>query len=468
MPADKKNDDPIKKYIAYWDDIVKKWFSAREIALAGKRIRDISDIDDPFDSEKRKTRDELRAVMHRELDEVDPFLKTLKDKVEIDPLLMPEPYWGDPSPGKHSFVIADYNPGGSMEDQPRRRGLRKWQLHRTALRRFENRVETSGYAAFAKFAPIMMSEDALKAKGWSDFKDYGGRKWWTERRSWAERIAGDSGVLPFGMEFCGWHSNNWPLDKAKCLSGVPEFDELVLKPFLKAVETSTCKLGLCIGGEWAKTLLDRKYGFRQVSDPVTLLQTSEARVHRLFKRDDGCRILVTWAKHAHGFHAPGPDFAPEETKLLNGLISVEWRNVDQAETGDSVKNERLHPVLKDLKSVARRAFPACHRGAADNVLVLCEDAGAGWRLSVSVAPNGSDMKLEVHAAGREGKESLKQRVSTLSETTLPGAWKKCRIGGRGSLAVASFKVNAFDKTRPDFASMVSAGKRLLAVLQGGR
>ena len=244
MPADKQNDDPIKKYIAYWDDIVKKWFSAREIALAGKRIRDISDIDDPFDSEKRKTRDELRAVMHRELDEVDPFLKTLKDKVEIDPLLMPEPYWGDPSPGKHSFVIADYNPGGSMEDQPRRRGLRKWQLHRTALRRFENRVETSGYAAFAKFAPIMMSEDALKAKGWSDFKDYGGRKWWTERRSWAERIAGDSGVLPFGMEFCGWHSNNWPLDKAKCLSGVPEFDELVLKPFLKAVETSTCKLGL--------------------------------------------------------------------------------------------------------------------------------------------------------------------------------------------------------------------------------
>ena len=132
------------------------------------------------------------------------------------------------------------------------------------------------------------------------------------------------------------------------------------------------------------------------------------------------------------------------------------------------KEKRLIQVLEGLKTAAREEFPACHRGAADNVLVLCEDAGAGWRLSVSVTTNGSDMKLEVHATDRAGRESLERRVSTLSDTTLPGAWKKCRIGGRGSLAVASFKMNAFDKARPDFASMVSAAKSLLDVLQGGR
>lgn len=396
MANARKDDDAVDRYLAYWDDIVKKWFAAREKALTGKRIRDISDIDDPFDPGKRKIRDELRAVIHRELDKVDPFLKTLKDKIEIDPLLMPEPYWGDPSPGKHSFVIADYNPGGSMEDKPKQRDWKN-SPHRNSLRKFENRVKTSGYKAFAKFAPIMMSEDALEAKRWSDFKDYGGRKWWMERRSWAERVAGDSGILPFGMEFCGWHSKNWPSDKAKCLSEVPEFDELVLKPFLEAVETSTCKLGFCVGAKWSKTLKDRKYGFRQISDPVVLLTTNEGRRHQLFRNANGCRVLVTWARHAYGFPPPGPDFASEEIKLLNGRIPIEWQNVDQAETGDSVKKERLHPVLEGLKTVVRAAFPVRHRGAADNVLVLC--AGAGWLLSVSVSPRES-LKMEVHPDGR--------------------------------------------------------------------
>ena len=157
MPADKMNDDPIKKYIAYWDDIVKKWFTAREKALAEKRIRDISEIDDPFDPEKRKTRDELRAVMHSELDEEDPFLKALDDKV--DPLLMPEPYWGDPRPCRHSVVIADYNPAGNMEaDRPKdEKGWRKWKSnrskskdHKEAIKEFEKQVKKSGYESFAK------------------------------------------------------------------------------------------------------------------------------------------------------------------------------------------------------------------------------------------------------------------------------------------------------------------------------
>lgn len=400
--------------------------------------------------------------------ETDPFLRQFGGRLSLK--LMPEPFWGKTS--EASVVVANYNPAGYDEPDPR---APKDNGHYASWKWFVER--TDSYSAFAERLPVVgeLSSDM------EPFANYKGRtKFWGSRIAWANRIvsglridAGDR--RPVGMELCGWHSEHWDSgrDDTGTLLDMEGVEGLVLEPFEAALTLSSAHLGLCVGAGYERVL--ERMGFSLVEEwgrfPVYRDDGNlVARSYALFRKGD-IRVLVTKSGAGHQI-CPGKHFASHEVGLLAGtehLFVPPQRAANPSHRGPAApKEERLFPVLKDLMSKARAAFPACHRGAADNVLVLCKDAGAGWRLSVSVTPNGSDMKLEVHATGREGKESLKRRVSTISETTLPGAWTKCRIGGRGSSAVASFKMNAFDKARPDFDSMVSAGTRLLAVLQGGR
>ena len=323
------------------------------------------------------------------------------------------------------------------------------------------RVRKNGYSSFAKSLPVGNPPPGFAA--------YRGRGWWRDRIERTDCLANRFGCSssefrPFCMELCGWHSEDWVKGNPSArMSGNPQFERLVARPLVAAITLSKCKFGILVGAVYNDIL--RNAGFRIVQGPGVFPETNTRRF--TLWSNETAKVVVSPGQHQS---FPASRFYD----LIVGLVRGETTLVATASGTTTIprpapkKEERLLRVLEDLKSVARRAFPACRRGAADNVLVLCEDAGAGWRLSVSVAPNGSDMKLEVHATDRAGKESLKRRVSTISETTLPGAWKKCRIGGRGSLAVASFKMNAFDKPRPDFDSMVSAGKRLLAVLQVGR
>ena len=402
--------------------------------------------------------------------DTDPFLRQFGDRLSLK--LMPEPFWGRTS--EASVVVANYNPAGYDEPDPRDPD----DNGHYASWRWLVSERTGTYGDFAERLPVF---GALPQE-WRRFEKYKGRtEFWGSRIKWADRIVSGLHVnagarRPVGMELCGWHSEHWEPDDTKTLLAMAGVEELVLKPFEAALTLSSARLGLCVGAGYERVL--ERMGFSCVGDwgqfPVYHEKGKNkgklnARMYLLYRKGS---ILVLVTKGGQQ-KCPSPVFAPHETALLTGkerLLPIAARGTEMPRLGNPPprKEKKLVSALENLKSVARRAFPDCRRGAADNVLVLCEDADAGWRLSVSVAPNGSDMKLEVHAMGREGKETLKQRVSTLSETTLPGAWKKCRIGGRGSLAVASFKVNAFDKTRPDFASMVSAGKRLLAVLQGGR
>ena len=467
MPADKKNDDPIKKYIAYWDDTVKKWFACQNAS-------------DPYHG-----------------CESDSFLTTLsdygKDGFSIQPRLMPEPYWGNPS--GHSVVIANLNPGGGIPFEETPDGP-----HKTALLAFMDFVRKHGYFEFARTAPVFMESAALERKGntatckaWSKFPDYGGYGWWHNpvpqgggRFPWAVELAGKyKGVdarksFPFVMELCGWHSRKWNPGATAVVRRNDCFSDLVVAPFLAAVRRSKTGLGLCVGAAWRDLLKRPEFGFRRYSEPICLVPDKTERLHMLFEAGDDCRVLVTWqSKPERRFNAPVSKFWPEEIKFLNGERVLEWKEIGQRRVNKPCRmaTPPRHDFVRSpestnwslfwndfKKAVGTGGGLLCNPGANDGIRIIGQ--GAGW--FVQFSPTGSDMKLEVHAKDRAGRESLKRRVSTLSETTLPGAWKKCRIGGRGSLAVASFKVNAFDKTRPDFASMVSAGKRLLAVLQGGR
>jgi len=426
----------LDRYVVRWNEVVAKW----------------------RDPEKRLS-----------LLETDPFLRLFGNRLSLK--LMPEPFWGKTR--EASVVVANYNSAGYDEPNPR---ARNDNGHYASWRWFVYE-RTGTYGDFAESLPVF----GKLPPEWRQFENYKGRtKFWGSRIAWADRIVSglrvDAGTRrPVGMELCGWHSEHWDhgSDDTGTLLTMERVDELVLEPFEAALTLSSARLGLCVGAGYERVLermrFERVQGWGQF--PVYKVDGKlVARSYALYQKGN-LRVLVTKSR-AGRQTCPGEHFASHEIGLLSGAehLPVPARSADNPGRRGSAapKEKRLVQVLEGLKTAAREEFPACHRGAADNVLVLCEDAGAGWRLSVSVTTNGSDMKLEVHATDRAGRESLKRRVSTLSDTTLPGAWKKCRIGGRGSLAVASFKMNAFDKARPDFASMFSAAKSLLDVLQGGR
>ena len=327
----------------------------------------------------------------------DPFLRQFGDRLSLK--LMPEPFWGKTR--EASIVVANFNPGGYDEPDPRDPD----DNGHYASWRWLVSERTGTYGDFAERLPVF---GALPQE-WRQFENYGGRtRFWGSRIRWADRIVSglhvDAGARrPVGMELCGWHSEHWDFgrDDTGPLLAVGGVEELVLKPFEAALTLSSARLGLCVGAGYERVLermqFERVEGWGQF--PVYNPQTGKlnAREYVLYEKER-LRVLVTKKGHQQ---CPGEHFASHEIGLLTGaehlLVPTQRATNPSRRSPAAPREERLHPVLEGLKTVVRAAFPVRHRGAADNVLVLC--AGAGWLLSVSVSPKES-LKMEVHPDGR--------------------------------------------------------------------
>ena len=91
---------------------------------------------------------------------------------------MPEPYWGNPE--ECSIVIANYNPGGGA-DRNRHAYFNCADWEHT----FINEVKKSKYSDVASGFPIIDEPDLNESiPAW--WEDYGGGKWWCDKRDWLE------------------------------------------------------------------------------------------------------------------------------------------------------------------------------------------------------------------------------------------------------------------------------------------
>ena len=173
----------IEKYIRYWDNVVSNWFCGR------------------IDEKQRLFLD--------------------RDELKLNILHMPEPYWGDPE--NCSIVIANYNPGGGAD-----RNRHTYHNCVNCSESFINQVRNLGYSHVAKPFPIIDKPTEtfdIEHPCW--WKEYGGRKWWLNKMEWLNIFETaipdykkEEGNKPFAIEFCGWHSTNWP---PNACSSLPQF-----------------------------------------------------------------------------------------------------------------------------------------------------------------------------------------------------------------------------------------------------
>lgn len=300
----KTDDDVLNGYLDYWDKTIEKW-------LAGSSSDPLHGCGD------------------------DPFLRNVRRFVQPD--LMPEPYWGDPT--NCSIVIANLNPGrGNDFDR-----LHPGNAHEESVVWLEKLVrEKKSYRAVAESFPLLLADDELEKELGPGEKlhDYGGRHWWryqSGRIQWAEymwhRVAKEhkTPFRPFAMELCGWHSSGWNQgpSNAVAANGVL-FRKLVLRPLIEAVKRSDVRLGLCCGADWSRILRDKRFqsDIRPVTEHETIACDNRRRENTRFKRkyslfeiDKGNHIVVT----SEGPGNPTPHWSswPRMIDWLrgNGVIS---------------------------------------------------------------------------------------------------------------------------------------------------
>ena len=134
----------------------------------------------------------------------DPFSKHIIKLGLLDEL-MPNPYVGNPF--KCSAVILNYNPGATK--------ARLNNLHADPQHNDQqcNPNTICGH----------MAHDYWRTMQSGEYFDFGnecypehkvgqddGPKWWAKRKTWIDDgLIPNSGLNPFGLEICGWHSNNW-------------------------------------------------------------------------------------------------------------------------------------------------------------------------------------------------------------------------------------------------------------------
>ena len=245
----------------------------------------------------------------------DFFLRTLGVTSEgglVTDVLMPEPYWGDPT--DCSIVVANHNPAGeTVPDEQTPHGAATAQMVR--------HVSRVGYGAFARAFPIADPlPDELR---W--FAPYAGRDWWQKNEAWARRF---SDVFPgadnpdahiFAFDICPWHSRQWTgIHNARILSSEnrADFVENVAKPFEAAVALSRGRFGLCVGSVYADLLVES--GFTALAGPGRFPGGNNRRF-QLFGKG-ACRVLV--AQGVQGQRPPASLFDDHIRNLLNGRESL--------------------------------------------------------------------------------------------------------------------------------------------------
>lgn len=151
---------------------------------------------------------------------------------------LPEPYWGDPY--NCSFVIMGYNPGPCHDSRHNYRfcaGSQNCMIHE---------IKKSKYSDFAKSFPLYRSLSPTES--W--FEDSIGRRWWLKQKeNWIDNALKKMGTvkLPFAMEFCAWHSDQWDGIKAGAITNNSSYLEILMDAFVESIGLSDSHIGICFG-----------------------------------------------------------------------------------------------------------------------------------------------------------------------------------------------------------------------------
>lgn len=246
-------------FTKYWDDVISDWFAGQ------------------INSEQQL------------------FLN--EQSLNLNPEHMPEPYWGDPE--NCSIVIANYNPGGGTD-----RNRHTYKDCACCSDSFINQVKILGYYNVVKnFSLILQPSNSC----W--WRDYGGSKWWLQKMKWLQQnIISPMNLSidiyqkkPFAIEFCGWHSVQWPTKSCEKIyknntNLASVIDRYFVKALVDAVHNSDTRLGICVGSQFY-SLFDYMSQNNQFVKYVSSTQNASnpnINIH-LFKID-GENIIVLWGK----------------------------------------------------------------------------------------------------------------------------------------------------------------------------
>ena len=251
-------------FIDYWDDVICQWFSGN-----------------------------IESKQQLFLNET---------SLKLNPEHMPEPYWGDPE--NCSIVIANYNPGGGAD-----RNRHTWRECAYCPESFINQVKQNGYSNVVRGFPIIDNPNAIYDplnNGVCWWQEYGGRGWWLKKMKWL-----DENILklypqdnlkkkPFAIEFCAWHSVNWPSNACQSLYHKnkrvgPFINRLFIKALVDAVHNSETKLGVCVGSQFYH-LFDAMLKCSICVQHVSSQKTTNSKINLHLFRIDGANILVLWGK----------------------------------------------------------------------------------------------------------------------------------------------------------------------------
>ncbi|MDO4185734.1 MAG: hypothetical protein Q4D30_04500 [Bacteroidales bacterium] len=221
---------------------------------------------------------------------------------------MPEPYWGNPM--DCSLVIANYNPGGGAD-----RNIHTYKECISCKDSFINEVNKRGYFTVVKDFPIIDSlYDNCKQPNW--WWDYKGSKWWIDKVNWLQQILSSKQKVllsqkpPFALEFCGWHSKNWPNSACTILYNQAGLANTINYYFINAlvnsVQYSDAKLGICIGRQFFDL-------FKRINPSYTPqnLKANNANNYNIYRFIiSGAEIIVIWGSGWNRFPNINPQTIP--------------------------------------------------------------------------------------------------------------------------------------------------------------
>lgn len=154
---------------------------------------------------------------------------------------LPEPYWGNPD--NCSFVIMGYNPGPCHDSR------HNYRFCADSYNSMIYEIKRSKYSVFAKSFPLY--RDLTSSELW--FEDSIGREWWQKQKDkWIDCLLKkkETKKLPFAMEFCAWHSDEWKGLKAGVIYNNIKYYEILINAFIEAIKRSDCHVGICFGCEF--------------------------------------------------------------------------------------------------------------------------------------------------------------------------------------------------------------------------
>lgn len=236
-------------YLDYWDDVIRQWFDGH-------------------------IEESQQVFLDNKL-------------LGVNPMHMPEPYWGDPN--RCSIVIANYNPGGGIN-----RDRHTYRDCACCPESFINQVKKIGYYNVVKNFPLILEPSS---SCW--WRDYGGSRWWKNKMQWIGDIeraipnyVHNNLHSPFAIEFCGWHSPNWPANGCSTFYKKGGLTHKASQYFMEAltdsVYNSDAPFGICIGKQFFD--LFTFMGIKHIDQS----KNSQPTYNLHFFKSNGVLLLVLW------------------------------------------------------------------------------------------------------------------------------------------------------------------------------